>query len=179
MPVLTDFKLIAVVLGIAGVTTLLLLIGEACPFLRGDVILADDSNAHEHGHEVHIHDEGHDDHAADHELEEDHHEHHGFTNVRSIENNYMKVSLKNGSSMLHNVEIFRNHDERVPFVDNLITRTFLVSSSLKLRWHTTRPELIIHLNLPIIQIFYSQICSLLFTNMSLLFKKILGNTGRA
>ena len=35
----------------------------------------------------------------------------------------------------------------------------------------TRPELIIHLNLPIIQIFYSQICSLLFNNMSLLFKK--------
>ena len=27
-----------------------------------------------------------------------------------------------------------------------------------------RPELIIHLNLPIIQIFYSQICSLLFKN---------------
>ena len=34
-----------------------------------------------------------------------------------------------------------------------------------------RPELIIHLNLPIIQIFYSQICSLLFNNMSLLLKK--------
>ena len=34
-----------------------------------------------------------------------------------------------------------------------------------------RPELIIHLNLPIIQIFYSQICPLLFNNMSLLFKK--------
>ena len=34
-----------------------------------------------------------------------------------------------------------------------------------------RPELIIHLNLPIIQIFYSQIGSLLFNNMSLLFKK--------
>ena len=28
-----------------------------------------------------------------------------------------------------------------------------------------RPELIIHLNLPIIQIFYSQICSLLFKNI--------------
>ena len=33
-----------------------------------------------------------------------------------------------------------------------------------------RPELIIHLNLPIIQVFYSQISSLLFKNMSLLFK---------
>ena len=35
----------------------------------------------------------------------------------------------------------------------------------------SRPELIIiHLNLPIIQVFYSQISSLLFKNMSLLFK---------
>ena len=41
-----------------------------------------------------------------------------------------------------------------------------------------RPELIIHLNLPIIQIFYSQICSLLFNNMSLLFKKNLIGTIR-
>ena len=78
-------------LGIAGVTTLLLLIGEACPFLRGDVILVDDSDAHEHGPEPHIRNERHDDHAGgheeskEHEFEEDHHDHHGFTNVRSIE----------------------------------------------------------------------------------------------
>ena len=49
-----------------------------------------------------------------------------------------------------------------------IKNTIEASSNSKVA--LIRPELIIHLNLPIIQIFYSQICSLLFNNMSLLFK---------
>ena len=48
--------------------------------------------------------------------------------------------------------------------------TVLSSKWMEKRRVWYRPELIIHLNLPIIQIFYSQICSLLFNNMSLLFK---------
>ena len=84
---LTDLKLIAVVLGIAGVTTLLLFIGEACPFLRGRVVLADDSGSHAHGGEDHVQVT---EHAGEHETHEEteplgqHPDHSGFTNVRSV-----------------------------------------------------------------------------------------------
>ena len=57
------------VLGIAGVTALLLVIGEAVPYLRGVVIQIEDNDAHKEEHE-----EG--------ELEEhEHDEHHGIQNV--------------------------------------------------------------------------------------------------
>ena len=39
------------VLGIAGVTTLLLFIGQAVPHLRGVVILIEENDAHEEDHE--------------------------------------------------------------------------------------------------------------------------------
>ena len=43
MQVLTDWKLIAIVLGITGLTTLFLIIGEATPNLRGNVVLVSDA----------------------------------------------------------------------------------------------------------------------------------------
>ena len=90
LQVLTDLKLIAVVLGIAGVTTFLLLIGEACPFLRGHVVLVDDSHSHAHGGEDHVQVTGYDEHEGEHEAHEEyehlgeHPDHNGFTNVRSV-----------------------------------------------------------------------------------------------
>ena len=43
LQVLTDWKLIAIVLGIAGLTLFLLLFGEAVPYLRGVVVQLEDA----------------------------------------------------------------------------------------------------------------------------------------
>ena len=68
-------KLVVMVLGIAGVTALLLVIGEAVPYLRGVVIQIEDNDAHKEEHE-------------EEELEE-HDEHHGIQNVSFFMYMYM------------------------------------------------------------------------------------------
>ena len=52
--ILTDWKLIAIVLAIAGLATLLLLFGEAVPYLRRVAVLVEDSE-HLYGRNVSSH----------------------------------------------------------------------------------------------------------------------------
>ena len=54
-------------IAIAGITILILLIGEIVPTLRGVAVLIEDTDAHE-----------------EHEESEEHHDHDGITNVRLI-----------------------------------------------------------------------------------------------
>ena len=51
LQVLTDWKLIAIVLGIAGLTLFLLLFGEAVPYLQGVVVQLEDAE-HNNGRNV-------------------------------------------------------------------------------------------------------------------------------